>query len=36
VRVTVRVRANQALLHWPIADQTINVEIAPRSQNRLP
>jgi prepilin-type N-terminal cleavage/methylation domain-containing protein len=36
VRATVRVRANQTFLHVPLADQTIHVEIAPRSQNRLP
>jgi prepilin-type N-terminal cleavage/methylation domain-containing protein len=36
VRATIRVRPNQTFLHWPIADRTIAVEIAPRSQNRLP
>jgi prepilin-type N-terminal cleavage/methylation domain-containing protein len=36
VRVTVRVRANQMFLHSPIADQTVQIEISPRSQNRMP
>jgi prepilin-type N-terminal cleavage/methylation domain-containing protein len=36
VRVTVRVRANQMFVHSPIADQTVQIEIAPRSQNRVP
>jgi hypothetical protein len=36
VRATLRVRANQMFLHSPVADQTVHVEIAPRSQNRVP
>jgi len=36
VRATVRVRANQAILHAPIADREIRLEVAPRSQVHLP
>jgi hypothetical protein len=36
VRATVRVRVNQVFLHLPVADQVVQIEIAPRSQNRVP
>jgi prepilin-type N-terminal cleavage/methylation domain-containing protein len=36
VRATVRVRANQTLLHAPVGDRQIEIDIAPRSQVLLP
>ena len=36
VRATVRVRANQTILHSPIADRAVTFEIASRSQSPVP
>jgi hypothetical protein len=36
VRAVVRVRANQTLVHAPIADRSVTVEIVSRSQSPLP
>lgn len=36
VRATVRVRANQIILHSPIADRAVTVEIVSRSQSPVP
>ena len=36
VHAAVRVRANHTLLHVPVADRTIHLEVAPRGQNLLP
>ena len=36
VHAAVRVRANHTLLHMPIADRTIHLDVAPRGQNLLP
>ncbi|RPI53558.1 MAG: prepilin-type N-terminal cleavage/methylation domain-containing protein [Acidobacteria bacterium] len=36
VRATIRVRANQMVLHAPVGDRQMSLEIAPRSQIVLP